>query len=223
MDLRTDIVIGKGMNRSKSEQILKHLDSLSSSKIVVGTGMQSLSMFDELNQQAIKTFKVLPENIQIPLDLTEAQKRNISKTYTKNIDLSINDWKNEQVERLREKVQRNSTLGYRSDRLAGIVKSEFGISKNKAKFIARQETSVFVSKYRQERYSGAGIKEYIWSTSHDERVRPDHKALDHTKWSWDSPPIVDRSSGKTANPGEDFSCRCLALPVIRLGVSNARK
>jgi SPP1 gp7 family putative phage head morphogenesis protein len=219
MDIKTDIVIGKGMNRDKTERILDALEKAKQLKLIVGTGMQATTMFDDLNQQAITTFKVLPENIQIPMQLTDRQKANILKDYTNNINLYINDWKQEAIERLREKTQKNAALGYRADRLANIIKSEFGVSKNKAKFLARQETGLFVSKYREERYTNAGIKEYIWSCSLDERVRPDHKALHHTKWSWDSPPIVDRSSGRRGNPGEDFGCRCLALPVVKLGAN----
>ena len=217
MDLKTDIIIGKGMNRDKTERILKALRESQGMKLVVGTGMEET--IKDLDGQFIKTLKVLPENIQIPMQLTDRQKANILSDYTNNINLYINDWKQEAIERLREKTQKNAALGYRADRLANIVKSEFGVSKNKAKFLARQETGLFVSKYREERYTNAGIKEYIWSCSLDERVRPDHKALHHTKWSWDSPPIVDRSSGRRGNPGEDFGCRCLALPVVKLGAN----
>jgi len=222
MDIRTDIVIGKGMNRSKTERILEALDGAAEMKLAIGTGMKATSMFDDLNQQAITTFKVLPENIQIPMELTAWQKEDLLDSYQKNVSGYLEDWKTEAIERLREKTQANAALGYRSDRLATIVKTEFGVSKSKAKMIARQETSLFVSKYREERYTGAGISEYVWSTSKDQRVRPDHAALDHQVFSWDSPPVVDRSTGRRGNPGEDFGCRCLALPVIRLGASRTR-
>ena len=222
MDIRTDIVIGKGMNRSKTERILDALDGAAEMKLAIGTGMKATSMFDDLNQQAITTFKVLPENIQIPMELTAWQKEDLLDSYQKNVSGYLEDWKTEAIERLREKTQANAALGYRSDRLATIVKTEFGVSKSKAKMIARQETSLFVSKYREERYTGAGISEYVWSTSKDQRVRPDHAALDHQVFSWDSPPVVDRSTGRRGNPGEDFGCRCLALPVIRLGASRTR-
>ncbi len=219
MDLRTDIVIGRGMNRDKTERILKHLEEVKPLKLIVGSGMQATTMFDDLNKQAITTFKVLPENLQIPMELTQQQKDNLANTYQKNLSGYLDGWKAEQIERLREKTQQNAALGYRADRLAGIVKSEFGVTKNKAKFIARQETSQFVSKYREQRYTNAGIKQYIWSTSKDERVRPDHKVLDHQIFTWDSPPITDRTTGEKNHPGQDYNCRCLALPVIRLGVS----
>lgn len=218
MDMRTDIVIGRGMNQSKTERILKYLEEIKPLKLIVGSGMQAITMFDDLNKQAITTFKVLPENLQIPMELTQQQKDNLADTYQKNLSGYLEDWKTEQIERLREKTQQNAVLGYRADRLAGIVKSEFDVSKNRAKFIARQETSQFISKYRQDRYTNAGIKQYIWSTSKDERVRLDHKVLDHQIFSWDSPPITNRITGERNHPGSDYNCRCLALPVIRLGV-----
>jgi SPP1 gp7 family putative phage head morphogenesis protein len=216
-DMRTDIVIGKGMNRDKTERILKALQESSQMKIVVGTGMKATTMFDDLNKQAVTTLKVLPENLQIPMDLTKQQKDGLMDTYQKNVEGYLEEWKDEAIERLREKTQANAALGYRSDRLATIVKTEFGVSKSKARMIARQETSLFVSKYREERYTNAGIRQYVWSTSLDERVRPDHKELHHRMFSWDEPPIVDKSTGRRGNPGEDFGCRCLALPVVRLG------
>ena len=221
MDIRTDVVIGKGMNRDKTERILEALDGAAEMKLVIGTGMKATSMFDDLNQQAISTFKVLPENIQIPMELTKQQKEDLLDSYQKNVSGYLEDWKTEAIERLREKTQANAALGYRSDRLATIVKTEFGVSKSKAKMIARQETSMFVSKYREERYTGAGIDEYVWSTSKDQRVRPRHKELDHQVFSWDSPPIVD-AQGNRRNPGEDFGCRCIAIPVLRLGASRTR-
>ena len=220
MDLRTDIVIGKGMNRDKTERILKALEEAKQMRLVVGTGSEATTMFDDLNNQAITTFKILPENIQIPMDLSDQQKEDLLETYQKNVSGYLEEWKNEAIERLREKTQANAALGYRSDRLARIVKTEFGVSKSKAKMIARQETSLFVSKYREERYTGAGIKQYTWSTSQDERVRKDHADLNHKVFSWDSPPIVDRSTGRRGNPGEDFGCRCICLPVIRLSGNN---
>jgi SPP1 gp7 family putative phage head morphogenesis protein len=219
MDLRADIVIGKGMNKTKTDRLLEHLNGATNIKLIIGSGERPIAMISSLNDQANQTFKVLPENLQLPMDLTERQKQDMMETYQQNLTGYLEDWKQEAIERLKEKTQKNAILGYRADRLEQIVKSEFGVTKKKAKFIARQETSMLVSKFREERYTAAGIGSYIWSTSHDRRVRDDHADLDHKVFSWDSPPIVDKSTGRRANPGEDFGCRCLALPVVRLGVS----
>jgi SPP1 gp7 family putative phage head morphogenesis protein len=224
LDMRTDLAIGKGLNRAKTDRVMKHLDSLAKTKLVIGAGDAAVSMMDDLNVQAIKTLKVLPENLEIPLDLTDKQQIQLTKDYQAHLDLYFNNWKDEQILRLREKIEANAILGYRADRLAKIVQNEFGVTQSHAKLIARQEASIFVSKYRQERYTEAGALEYIWSTSHDERVRhdpkgQDHKSLNDKKFSWKEGAVVDHATGERANPGEPINCRCLALPIIRIGTN----
>lgn len=71
-----------------------------------------------------------------------------------------------------------------------------------------------VSSYRELRYKDIGVSKYEWSTSRDVRVRPDHRALNGQIFDWEHPPIVNKQTGKRANPGEDYNCRCLAVPVL---------
>jgi len=66
----------------------------------------------------------------------------------------------------------------------------------------------------QVRHEAAGVTEFIWRTSKDERVRADHEILDGKRFRYDEPPIVDRRRGDRALPGVYFQCRCIAEPVI---------
>ena len=216
MDVRTDIAIGKGVNRAKTEAILRALDQASQMKMIVGDGDAAVSILADLNKQSIETMRILPENLQIPLQLSERQQQSITESYTANMNLYIKDWQQEAIERLREKTQANAALGYRADRLAKIVKSEYGVTQSKAKFLARQETSLFVSKYREQRYTSSGVRQYQWSTSVDERVRPDHAKLQGRVFSWSDPPVTDSATGQKNHPGEDFGCRCVAIPIVNL-------
>ena len=59
----------------------------------------------------------------------------------------------------------------------------------------------------------AGIKEYTWRTRRDGRVRPTHARLDGTRQRWDRPPIIS-ADGRRGHPGDDYNCRCIALPVL---------
>jgi uncharacterized protein with gpF-like domain len=43
--------------------------------------------------------------------------------------------------------------------------------------------------------------------------------LNGMKFSWTEPPITNKQTGARNNPGCDFGCRCLALPVIRIGAN----
>jgi SPP1 gp7 family putative phage head morphogenesis protein len=54
----------------------------------------------------------------------------------------------------------------------------------------------------------------MWSTSHDRRVRDSHKELNGRVFTWDNPPIVDPARGRRAHPGQDYGCRCVAVPVM---------
>ena len=61
-----------------------------------------------------------------------------------------------------------------------------------------------------ERYKSVGVQKYRWSTAGDNRVRPEHKALNGKIFDWDNPPLS--TGGK--HPGEDFGCRCIAIPIV---------
>lgn len=138
-----------------------------------------------------------------------------------DLDRAIKNFSAEQTRLLRERVRKNLSEGGRVDRLSKVIETEFGVSKRKARFLADQETSLLVSKFRETRYRDLGCTDYIWETAHDEKVRPthgesnNHRILDGRKFSWGSPPVVDSATGRRCHPGEDYGpCRCVARPVI---------
>ena len=63
------------------------------------------------------------------------------------------------------------------------------------------------------------MEEYVWSTSQDSRVRDSHRRLNRKKFRWDDPPVVDPKTGRRCHPGEDYGCRCVALPVFNLNIT----
>ena len=154
-------------------------------------------------ERTIEDFTIAPE-------LTPEMAESIAKNYTDNLNLYINGWTDKSIKRLREKVQQNAFNGFRSSELAKMLMKDYQISKNKADFLARQETSLLMSKFREERYKSVGVQKYRWSTAGDTRVRPEHKALNGKIFSWDNPPLS--TGGK--HPGEDFGCRCVAIPIL---------
>lgn len=160
------------------------------------------------------TFKDGIEKITIAPEFTPEMADNLVSDYVKNMNLYIKDWTYQSIERLRNKVASNSFDGYRAENLIDSIRADYNTSENKAKFLARQETSLLMSKFREERYKSAGVQKYKWSTSHDSRVRDRHKELDGKIFTWDNPPIVDAKTGRRAHAGEDFGCRCVAIPIL---------
>lgn len=154
--------------------------------------------------------------VAVPADLSESVKAEIVKGYTENMDLLIKNFAQSRIPELRRKIEQNVFAGARTDKLTRIIQAEQGISRRKAAFLAEQETSLLVSKYRESRYKAIGARRYVWQTSRDVRVRHDHKELQGKVFSWDSPPITNHQTGERNHPGEDFGCRCVARPILSI-------
>ncbi len=95
----------------------------------------------------------------------------------------------------------------------GIIKEILKLghsTKKRAKLIARDQTQKVNAAITQGRQKNLGIKEYIWRTSSDERVRESHRSKNGKRFKWNDPPA------DTGHPGEDIQCRCVAEPVIEL-------
>lgn len=121
-------------------------------------------------------------------------------------------------------LRRTLRTGRRAEDIESEIQGSLGVSESRARLIARDQILKLNGELTQLRHREAGVEEYLWSTSRDERVRGnplapdssgDHFHLEGKKFRWDSPPIVD-SKGRRAHPGEDFQCRCVAIPVIVL-------
>jgi SPP1 gp7 family putative phage head morphogenesis protein len=98
-------------------------------------------------------------------------------------------------------------FGLSVDDLKSSLLARGDVSESRAELIARDQTLKLNGAITEIRQTNAGVDSYIWSTSLDERVREEHAALEGQTFSWSSPPEV-------GHPGEDFQCRCVALPVI---------
>lgn len=152
--------------------------------------------------------------ITIEAKLTESQRGIIAAEWGQNLDKYVKDFAAEKILEMRELVSTNAFAGRRANDLVEMLKDNYGISQRKARFLARQETSLLLSKFRETRYRDVGANRYRWSTSHDERVRHDHKDLNNKIFDWILPPVTNRRTGARNHPGEDFGCRCVAIALI---------
>jgi SPP1 gp7 family putative phage head morphogenesis protein len=101
--------------------------------------------------------------------------------------------------------------GTRVETLAKTIHERLDVTKSKATLLARDQTLKLGGQLTRLRQTQAGIDKFEWSTSGDERVRPEHEELDGEIFAWDDPP--DAGDGP-AVPGEDYQCRCIALPIL---------
>ena len=106
-------------------------------------------------------------------------------------------------------VQRAVGSGTRASSLVDQVSKSLDVGRGRAKTIARDQVSKLNANLTQIRQRDAGVEEYEWSTSRDERVRPTHRANEGKRFKWSEPPAA------TGHPGHDINCRCVAMPVFQ--------
>lgn len=162
-------------------------------------------------------------DLNIAPDLSDDAKLKLDADYNQNMKLYIKKWSEDHIKDLREMVEYNGKQGYRYDSLFKGIKDNYGVSQRKAEFLARQETGLFVAKFRKVRLGDAGVTNYKWSGRSKTLTRPDHWALQGMIFSYNSPPIVDRKTGRRGNPGEDFGCLCADIPILGRVESTARE
>lgn len=119
----------------------------------------------------------------------------------------------DKVDRVRD-ILREHGPGGRVERIQKAIEEETGATPARAALIARDQVLSLNAQVTQERHVRAGITHYVWRTSRDARVRTRHRALEGRTFEYAEPPVVDLRTGRRANPGQDFRCRCTAEPVV---------
>lgn len=113
-----------------------------------------------------------------------------------------------QAEQIGQIVQANLVAGKTARETSQEIQERTGVAESRAKMLARDQTSKLNAQLSAARLGRAGISKYEWSTSRDERVRDSHAEKEGNIYEFADPPA------DTGNPGEDFNCRCVAIPVL---------
>jgi len=114
------------------------------------------------------------------------------------------------VKRVSLTVMNAVTSGKSAKDLRAELTRQFGISDRRANLIARNEIASFNADMNRLRHVQAGITEYVWRSSADERVRPLHRLLDGRTYEYGKP--TDAEEGLP--PGKPIACRCIAQAVV---------
>ena len=130
---------------------------------------------------------------------------------SENVDL-IQSIPQNTLGRMKEIVYEGYAAGKTSTEMTKAIQHVYGIGKRKARFIALDQSAKLHASITKAQQEDAGVEEYMWSDSGDERVRRSHRELNGKIFRWDDPPT--NSDGRTCHPGQDYGCRCVAVAVF---------
>ena len=126
---------------------------------------------------------------------------------TANVQL-IKSIRSQYLDKVQNAVTQAMVNGTLNKDLVQQIKDIGKTTEKRAIFIARDQSSKLNAALTQARHEDVGITKYTWSTSGDERVRESHAEKDGQVFEYANPPA------DTGNPGHDYNCRCVAIPVL---------
>lgn len=213
-----DIQLSAARFAQRLADIDKHLEQILPAQIA--GKVKAERFFDSALWKVDKAVKDSLKSITITPTLSPEMRKRIAAEWQSNLDIWIKDFAADEIKKLRKDVQAAVFSGSRRDYLIRAIKRSYGVTENKAKFLARQETGLLMAKFKETRYAAAGITEYRWGCVQGSKlhpVRPSHKILEGKIFSWNSPPTTTAPDEpvRRNNPGQDYNCRCFARPIVR--------
>ena len=116
-----------------------------------------------------------------------------------------------------ESVFLNNVNNFDQEAILKQVETIDGISKRRAKTIARDQVQKAIGEYHATREQALGFEYYEWQTSKDERVstgKGGHRQLEGRIYRYDTPTAVISSYQEVGHPAQRVNCRCRRKAVI---------
>lgn len=172
------------------------------------TILQAENVARNINQFNYNQFQKINENVLgVDLFVSEPWLLDQLKLFSAQNAQLITSLPDQELERVAGYIERGLQDGTSIREIEKDIQKSFGITRRRAKLIARDQTTKLNASLTKLRQQEVGVTEYVWQTSGDERVRPTHRANDGKTFRWDKPPA-------TGHPGSDVNCRCVAIPVL---------
>lgn len=218
MDVRQAVSLGDEAFKGRLEKIDAVLVQNLPAKIA--ESIKTADLIDSTLWKVSRSVDETLKGITVPPKLSAEDRKRVSDEWQNNMDLWIKDFTEKEIAKLRKTVRDAAFSGQRRESLHREIMASYDVTANKARFLARQETSLLMTKFKEVRYTKAGVNEYRWGCvagSPLHPVRPAHKALEGKIFRWNDPPITTAPGEPVRhnNPGQDYNCRCFARPIVK--------
>lgn len=225
MEVRAAISTSEWKFQEKLAQIDRKLSQVIPEQLA--DKLKIAKIFDRTLWKVEDQFQKSVKNLTVAPKLTDGQAARIAEEWQTNMKLWIRGFTEEEVLKLRKDVRKSFFAGNRYGSLVQSIQDSYGVTAKKAKFLARQETALLMTKHKEVRYQEAGINEYKWRSvlgTPLHPVRPRHKALNDASqkegkiFRFDEPPVTSEpgQAERRNNPGADYNCRCTSVPIVRM-------
>lgn len=178
-------------------------------------GQDTSGLRQELKDLNKEAFENAPQ-LDISIDTIEldAQSKKIAEDYTYNMQYWVKKWEVKNIVKMRQDVLKMVQEGARVPRIAEYFEKRWKVAKDKAHFLAVNESHLAGSVIKATQYQEIGCPGYIWGRSSSKEKRELHKHYYGKYFTWDEKPILDEDLGITGYPRQIWNCKCHMLVVV---------
>ncbi len=165
--------------------------------------------------------------------------KKIAKDYVYNMKFWVKKWKAKEIIKMRRDVLEMVQSGARIETIAKYFEKEWKVAKDKAMFLARNESEIASSVLKAVHYQRQGFTHFFWLKSTSKEKRELH--LEYAKekgnkygiggtniFAYDNPPLIEelrikkdkgqyyvipKPGGHRGLPGQTYNCQCNQLGV----------
>ncbi len=147
----------------------------------------------------------------VRFQVTPFQRESLQAVIGNNVGL-IKSIASQHLERVQVQVWQCVTQGYDLSTLSKNLKKDYGITKRRAEFIARDQANKAHATIERAKRQELGITKAIWLHSHaGKKPRPSHLAANGKEFDVSKGMYLD---GEWVQPGELINCRCGSKSII---------
>lgn len=178
-------------------------------------GEDASPLREELKDLHKDAFENAPQ-LDITIDNIEldAQSKKIAEDYTHNMQFWVKKWEVKNIVKMRDDVLKMIQEGARVPRIEEYFEKRWKIAKDKAHFLAVNESHLAASVIKATQYQMLGSPGYKWGRSSSKEKRKLHEHYYGKYFTWDEKPILDEDLGIRGYPRQIWNCKCHMLVVV---------
>lgn len=166
----------------------------------------------ELNE---KSYKEAPD-LKFEIDNMELdeQSAQIAKDYVYNMRFWVKKWEVKNIIKMRKDILDFERKGVRIPEIQKYFEKRWKIGKDKAYFLAKNESHLAASTIIKTQYEKIGSNRFKWGRSSAREKRKLHKEYYGKVFYFNDPPVIDESLGIKGLPRQIWNCLCHMLIVV---------
>lgn len=175
-----------------------------------------------------------PPEINLDDVKIDERSKKIAKDYTYNMNYWVKNWKAKEIVKMRQAILDMTQKGARHETISKYLQKRWKIAKNKADFLARNESGIASSVLKATHYQELGCTHFKWLKSISKEKRELH--LEYAKetnnqygiggtniFAFDNPPVIEqieikgeneqksylpKPNGQRGLPQQTYNCEC---------------